>query len=120
MGLKLVDGRPVRVTTGYLQSSVYRLQAPAATEAHNVCFHQVQDDMSRSRSVNKEWEFISKGTEISLGKFVSEHFTRLTLDITTGVVSDEDTAEIWETAKEVAIERSEETRIGHLEGIHSW
>jgi hypothetical protein len=38
-------------------------------------------------------------------RFVSEHFTPLTLDIKTGVVSDEDTAEIWEAATEVAIEK---------------
>ena len=29
--------------------------------------------VSKSRSVSKEWEFVSKGTEISLGKFVLEH-----------------------------------------------
>ena len=41
-----------------------------------------------------------KGTEISLRKFVLEHFTTLTLDIQTGVVSDEDITEIWEVVKE--------------------
>ena len=61
--------------------------------------------MSKTRSVNKDWEFVSKGTEISLGKFVTEHFTPLTLDIKTGVVSDKDTTEIWEVAKEVVIEK---------------
>ena len=39
--------------------------------------------MSKTRSVSKEWEFDSKGTEISLGKFVLAHFTSLTLDIQT-------------------------------------
>ena len=47
--------------------------------------------MSKARSVNKYWEFVSKGTEISLGRFVSEYFTPLTLDTNEGVVSDEDT-----------------------------
>ena len=61
--------------------------------------------MSKTHSVNKEWEFVSKGTEISLGKFVSEHFTPLTLDFSTGVISDKDTDEIWETTKEVVIEK---------------
>ena len=61
--------------------------------------------MSKARSVSKEWEFVSKGTEIWLGKFVLEHFTPLTLDIQTGVVSAEDTAEIWEAAKGGAIGR---------------
>ena len=34
-----------------------------------------------------------------------EHFTPLTLDIQTGVVSAEDTAEIWEAVKEDTIEK---------------
>ena len=40
-----------------------------------------------------------------LGRFVSEYFTSLMLDIKTGVLSDEDTAEIWEAAKEVVIQK---------------
>ncbi len=49
--------------------------------------------MSKARSVDKDWDFVSKGTEISLG-IVSEYFTPLTFDIAdikTGVVLDEDT-----------------------------
>ena len=52
MGLKLLGGRPARGTTGQLQSSVCRLQAPSVTGDHNVCFQQVQDDISKERSVN--------------------------------------------------------------------
>ena len=100
MDLKMLGGRPVRDTTAYLQISVCRLQAPPTTGAHNVCFQQVQDDMRKARSVNKEWDFVSKGTEFSLGKFVSEHF-KITRDIQTGVVWDEDTTEMW--AKEEAM-----------------
>jgi hypothetical protein len=70
LGLKLLGGRPVRGTTGHLQNSVCRLQAPAATGAHNACF---------------QWP--------------------LTLDLQTGVVSTEDTDEIWEAAKEEAMEK---------------
>ena len=44
-------------------------------------------------------------SEISLGKFVPEYFTPLTLDLQTGVASTEDTGEIWEAAKEVAMEK---------------
>ena len=40
-----------------------------------------------------------------MGKFGSEYFTSLTLDLQTGVVSTEDTDEIWETAKEEAMEK---------------
>jgi hypothetical protein len=103
LGLKLLGGRPARGTTGHLQSSVCRLQAPAATGAHNKCFQQVQDDIGKARTVCRDWEFVSKGTEISLGKFVSEYFTSLTLDRQAGVISTEDTEEIWKAAKEEAM-----------------
>ena len=53
----------------------------------------------------RDWEFVSKGTEISLGKFVSEYFMSLTLDLRTGVVSTEDTDEIWKSVKEEAMEK---------------
>ena len=61
--------------------------------------------MCKARSVCRDWEFVSKGTEISLGKFVSEYFTPLTLDLRTRVVSTEDTDEIWKAAKEEAMEK---------------
>ena len=66
--------------------------------------------MSKSHSVDKDWEFVSKGTEISLGRFVSEYFKPLTFDTKTGVVSDEDTEEIWETVKQVTIEEVRRNR----------
>jgi hypothetical protein len=56
--------------------------------------------------VCRDWEFVSKGTEISLGKFVSEYFTPLTLDSRSGVVSTEDTDEIWKASKEEAMEKA--------------
>jgi hypothetical protein len=61
--------------------------------------------MSKAQSVSKDWEFVSKGTEISLGKFVSEYFTPLTLDSQTCVVSTEATDEIWKVVKEEAMEK---------------
>ncbi len=61
--------------------------------------------MSKARSVNKDWKFVSKGTDMSLGKFVTEYFTPLTLDLQTRVVSTEDTAEIWETVRKEATEK---------------
>ena len=60
--------------------------------------------MIKARLVRNEREFVTKGTEISLGKFVLEHFTSLTLVIQTEVVSVEDTYEIWETVREDTIE----------------
>ena len=61
--------------------------------------------MTKVRSVNKDWEFVSKGTEISLGKFVSEYFTSRTLGSQTGVVSTEDTDGIWKTTKEEVMKK---------------
>ncbi len=61
--------------------------------------------MSKARSVCRDWEFVSKGTEISLGKFTSEYFTPLTPDSRSSVVSTEDTDEIWETVKEESMEK---------------
>ncbi len=74
--------------------------------------------MSKARSVCRDWEFVSKGTEISLGKFVSEYFTPLTLDSRSGVVSTEDTDEIWKTAKEEAMEKVK-GRVNRLVGADS-
>jgi hypothetical protein len=81
-------------------------RAPAATGAHNACFQRVQDDMSKARSVYRDWKFVSKGTEISLGKFVSTYFTPLTLDSRSDVVSTEDTEEIWKEEKEEVMEKA--------------
>ena len=51
------------------------------TGAHNTCFQQVQEDMSKAGSVSKKWDFVTIGTEISVAKpkFVIEYFTPLTL-----------------------------------------
>jgi hypothetical protein len=91
MGLGLLGGKPARGTTGHLQSSVCRLQTPAATAAHNQCFQQVQEDMSKARSTCKDWDFVSKSTEISVGRFLIEYFTPVTLgEQHQGALSDED------------------------------
>ena len=61
--------------------------------------------MSKVRSVNKDWEFVSKGTEISLGKFVRNtsphsHWTyrRVWSRLRT-------LGGIWEATKEEAMEK---------------
>ncbi len=66
--------------------------------------------MSNARSVYRDWEFVSRRTEISLGKFVSEYFTPLTLDSWTGVVSTEETDEIWKATKEETMEKGRANR----------
>ena len=106
MGLRLLGGKLARGTTGHLQSSVCRLQAPTATGAHNQCFQQVQEDMCKARSVCKEWDFVSKGTELSVGRFLIDYFTPLTLgEQHKGALSDEDVTEVWSAAKSEAISK---------------
>ena len=113
MGLGLLGGKPARGTTGHLQSSACRLQAPAATGAHNQCFQQVQEDMSKARSTCKDWDFVSKGTEISVGRFLIEYFTPVTLgEQHQGALSDEDVAEVWLAAKSEAISKVRRTKGG--------
>ena len=79
--------------------------------AHNLCFQQVQEDMSKAGPVCKELDFVSKGTELSVGKFLIEYFTPITLGRQQqGAASDEDAAEIWEEAKEEAINQVRKQR----------
>ena len=67
--------------------------------------------MSKAGSVSEEWEFVSIGTEISVGKFVIEYFTPITLDRQRqDTASDEDTVEIWETAREEVIRKVTQKR----------
>ena len=95
---------PLEAPQVIYKSSVCRLQAPAATEAHNHCFQQVQEDMCKACSVCKEWNFVSRGTELSVGRFLIEYFTPLTLgDQHQGARSDEDVIEVWATAKSATI-----------------
>jgi hypothetical protein len=54
-----------------------RLQAPASTETHNQCFQQMQEDMSKVHSACKDWDFVTKSTEISVGRFLIKYFTPL-------------------------------------------
>ena len=83
-----------------------RLQAPAATGAHNQCVQEVQEDMCKARSVCKDWDFVSKGTDLSVGRFLIEYFTPLTLgEKHQGVLSDEVVTEVWLASKSEAISK---------------
>ena len=61
--------------------------------------------MTKAHSVCKGWDFVSRGTELSVGKFLSEYFTPLTTseEQQIGIVSDEDTDDVWVAAREEAI-----------------
>ena len=54
----------------------------------------------RARSVSKEWDFISRGTEFSVGKFLIEYFTPLTTGQKEGTSSESDVMDVWSTEKE--------------------
>ncbi len=48
----------------------------------------------------KEWDFVSKDTELSVGRFLIEYFTPLTLgEQHQGSLSDTDVTEVWTEAK---------------------
>ena len=52
--------------------------------------------MSKARSACKDLDFVSKGTEISVGRVLIEYFTPLTLEEQhQGALLDEDVAEVW-------------------------
>ena len=64
--------------------------------------------MIKARSACKDWDFVSKGTEISVGRFLSEYFTPLTMgEQHQGALSDEDVTEVWSAAKSEAIRKAE-------------
>ncbi len=64
----------------YTSLDTFRSRRMDHTVFHKWLIKQTTD-MSKTPSVIKEWEFVSKRTEISLGNFVLEHFTTVTLDI---------------------------------------
>ena len=69
--------------------------------------------MSKARSTCKDWDFVSKSTEISVGRFLIEYFTPLTLgEQHQGALSDEDVAEVWLAAKSEAISKVRRTKGG--------
>ncbi len=69
--------------------------------------------MNKARSTCKDWDFVSKGTEISVGRFLIEYFTPLTLgEQLQGVLSDEDVSEVWLAAKSEAISKVSRTKGG--------
>ena len=73
--------------------------------------------MNKAGSVSKEWDFVSIGTEISVGKFVIEYFTPITLGRQKqDGASDEDTVEIWEAAREVEEIRKVKQQRGEAKG----
>jgi hypothetical protein len=110
---RFLGENPARDNIGHLQSSVCRLQAPAATGSHDQCFQQVQEDMSKARSACKDWDFVSKGMEIPVGRFLIEYFTPLTLgEQHQGALADKDVAEVWLAAKSEAISKVRRTKGG--------
>jgi hypothetical protein len=40
---------------------------PVVTSDHDTCFQQVHNEVHEVRSTNKDWDFVSKDTELSVG-----------------------------------------------------
>ena len=69
--------------------------------------------MCKTRSVCKDWDFVSKGTHLSVGRFLIEYFTPLTLGKEhQGVLSDEDVTEVLLVAKSEAISKVRKMKVG--------
>ena len=69
--------------------------------------------MSKTHSTYKDWDFVSKDTEISVGRFLIEYFTPLTLgEQHQGALSDEDVTEVWLAAKSEAVSKVRRTKGG--------
>jgi hypothetical protein len=69
--------------------------------------------MSKARSACKDWDFVSKSTEISFDRFLIEYFTPLTLGAQhQGALSDEVVTEVWLAAKSEAISQVRRTKDG--------
>ena len=67
---------------------------------------------TQTRSVWKDWDFVSKDTKISVGRFLIEYFTPLTLgEQHQGSLSDEDVTDVWVPAKLEAIRK-----VGKMKG----
>ena len=69
--------------------------------------------MCKARSVCKDWDFVSENTELSVGSFLIEYFTPLTLGQEHhGALSDEDVTEEWAAPKSEAISKVRKLKDG--------
>ena len=75
--------------------------------------------MSKACSVCKDWDFVSRGTEISVGSFLMQYFTPLTLERQhQSALSDEDVTEVWSAAKLEAIRKVRKMK-GEVKGTEA-
>ena len=69
--------------------------------------------MSKACSVCKDWDFVSRGTEILVGRFLIEHFIPLTLERQhQSALSDEDVTEVWAATKLESIRKVRQMKDG--------
>ncbi len=69
--------------------------------------------MSKTRSVCKDWDFVSKSTEISVGRFLIENFTPLTLgEQHQSALSNEDMTKVWLTDNSEVIHKVRKIQVG--------
>ena len=75
--------------------------------------------MSKVYSVCKDWDFVSRVTEISVGRFLIGYFTPLTLERQhQSALSDEDVTDVWAAAKLEAIRKVRKMKGGVKEQNH--
>ena len=76
--------------------------------------------MSKARSACNDWNFVSKGKEISVGRVLIAYFTPLTLEEQhQGALADEDVTEVWLAAKSEAISKERRTNKGGAKGAEA-
>ena len=69
--------------------------------------------MCKDRSVWKDWYFVSRDMELSVGRFLIEYFTPLTLgEQLQGTLSNEDVTEVWEEAQSETINKVRKVKGG--------
>ena len=104
-------GKPARGTRSSTKQMTrladFKLQRPLGrtTSASRKC-----RDMCRARSVCKEWDCVSKGRELLVGKFLIEFFTPLTL-VDQHRVFSRMTTKVWAAAKSEAISKVRKLRV---------
>jgi hypothetical protein len=73
----------------------------------------------QAHSTLKDWDFVSKGTEISVRRFLIEYFTPVTLgEQHQGALSDEDVAEVLLATKSETIIKVRRTK-GGVKGVEA-
>jgi hypothetical protein len=75
---------------------------------------------TKPAKVSKEWDFVSRGTELSRETSCLNTSLLSRPENSGGIVSDEDAAEVWAAAREETINQTERVKQGQGEWSHSF